>query len=224
MTTFSFGPTISYVTDPSLTMEEQTRVLHEVIQAAEAFQLRVAFRLPGASDEELDRLLNWYWNEEVKLNLVSGLQEPLLHYRPGLVGRYPDAAVWMPGRYLGRREGVSAYSVHNRQETELAVRSGASEAIFGHVFETNSHPDQAGRGINALLDARKSVCNEPGITFTAIGGINEGSMHAMGSTRMMSVACIRAISTSSDIHRTLNSMHQKWNRGFEESMEKGHQQ
>lgn len=224
MTTFSFGPTITYVTDPSLSMTEQKRVLREVIHAAQGFMLRVGFRLPGATDDDLDRLLDWYWAEEATLSSISGLQGPLLHCRPNLADRYPDAAIWMPGRCLGSETDAWAYSVHTLQEAELAAKSRACEVIFGHVFETDSHPDEAGRGIAALQDARTGIAHVPAMTFTAIGGINEGSMYAMGAIEIMSVACIRAISTSRDIPETLSTMHQQWTRGFMDALEKGHKQ
>lgn len=224
MTTFAFGPTITYVTDPGLSMTEHKRVLREMIRAADGFMVRIAFRLPGTPDEAFYSLLDWYWNEEAKSFQVNGMRAPLVHYRPGFTDRFPETDIWMPSRYLGTRIEATAFSVHTRQEVEHAVEVGASEVIFGHVFATASHPNEQARGIDGLLAAREGLLNTPGLTFTAIGGINEGSMYAMGAKGMMSVACIRAISTSPDIPETLWSMHQAWSRGYMDSLEKGDQQ
>lgn len=218
------GPTLTYVTDPALEMSEQQRVVGRIIRCASDHRLRVAVRLPDATDHEVSGLLEWYWNEEVKLRPLNRLQPPLLHYRPGMPKSVEEAQIWMPSRFLGTGIDATAYSVHNRLEVERAVECGASEVIFGHVFNTASHPNEEGRGIHELLDARESTIDEPGITFTAIGGINEGSMYAVGTAGIMSVACIRAISRSPDITKTLWNMHQEWTRGLNASLEKGQQQ
>jgi hypothetical protein len=224
VTTFPLGPTITYVTDPALSMAGHKRVLREVIEAAHGFMVRVAFRLPEAPDGEFYPLVEWYWNEEATSNPMSGLRSPLIHYRPDLPKSFEETQIWLPSRFPGATLHAAAFSVHNRQEIELAIESGADEVIFGHVFNTESHPGEAGRGITGLLEARGGIVDEPGITFTAIGGINERSMYALGEVEIMSVACIRAISRSPDIAKTLWSMHQEWNRGLTASLEKGDQQ
>ena len=193
------GPTITYVTDGALDDARQREVLRALINAAEDHTLRIAIRLPLASDAVVTDLLDWYMNEADGKPLLPAL----VHNRPGIASEYPGVRSWLPSRLLHAEANANVWSVHSIDEALQARSLGAEEVIFGHVFETTSHPGEPGRGIGQL----RRIAMIPGITVTAIGGINEQSI---GAITVDSVACIRAISESTNIANTLTTMSRTW--------------
>ena len=223
MGTFYPGPKVTYVTDPDLSLMEQQHVLTAFMRAADGFRIRIAFRLPDASDDEISALVKWYWSREASEPYLARLEEPLYHYRKDFVDRYPENACWASVKHLRSGIRADAYSVHNRGEVQSAIDAGASEIIFGHVFATDSHPGQHGRGISGLSEAQATAKATAGLIVTAIGGIHEGTIDEIGRVGVHSVACMRAISRSPDIIATLWTLHQNWNTGYTQFLKKGNE-
>ena len=59
-------------------------------------------------------------------------------------------------------------SIHSKQEIELAIKLGATNLVYGHIFETFCKKDLSPRG----LDSLKEICSLSKIPVIAIGGIN----------------------------------------------------
>ncbi len=219
----SNGLCITYVTDPDLSPGRQLDVLTEFVRSAPNQALRVAFRMPSATDDQVESLLNAYLLAIERAGVTSLLLPPLIHNRPMLVARYPGCGLWLSTQWLAEIHVADAYSVHSLDEATDAFDAGARELVFGHVFASESHPGKPGRGIAALqhlkLMMRMDV-DEP--VITAIGGIDEDSIQAIGAAGIRSVACIRAVSRSPDIASTLRGMCEIWHVGTTTYVQEGH--
>lgn len=209
------GPALTYVTDEELDRAAQERILNEFIACAGLHPLRVAFRLPTWTDAELRHLVEWYTNRVEKLRLQESMENPLVHDRPEVAARYHDCSLWLPWRnrdLVGVDDiGQVAISVHSVKEAHEAVSIGAGELIFGHVFTSESHPGEPGRGVAALSevsDAVETYQNPPRVT--AIGGIDEHTIPGIGHGRHHRVAAMRTISRSSNIAQTLDRIRSGW--------------
>ncbi|WP_456276082.1 thiazole tautomerase TenI [Bacillus sp. AK128] len=58
-------------------------------------------------------------------------------------------------------------SVHSQSEIRAAEQGGASFAVYGHIFPTNSKPNLMPRGLEEL----KTICSTTQLPIIAIGGI-----------------------------------------------------
>lgn len=194
--------TITYVTDPDLDMTAQQRVMREFMTSANEMPLRVAFRLPGASEADIRALVGWY----LDLEDANRLLPALVHGRNDLAGEFPGCVSWMPSAALSREDvRASAYSVHDHHEARLAGDRGAVEVIYGHVFVSDSHPGEPPRGVATLAAIADSAP-----LITAIGGINEETIGTLRPTGIDRVAMIRAVSRSPDIAGTLQRLQDRW--------------
>src|SRR5699024_10756308 len=107
--------------------------------------------------------------------------------------------------------GQVAISVHSVKGAHEAISVGAGGLVFGHVFSSESHPGEPGRGSQALMDVAEAIQeyeNPP--RLTAIGGINEHTVPELGRIGHEHIAAMRTISRSSDIARTLDRIHSGW--------------
>lgn len=59
-------------------------------------------------------------------------------------------------------------SVHNVDEVKTAIRVGATNLVFGHIFETECKRDLTPRGLKQLAE----ICKVSSVPVVAIGGIN----------------------------------------------------
>lgn len=91
------------------------------------------------------------------------------------------------GRVLGR-------SVHTPAEATAAVQQGSDYVMFGHVFASESHPGQSGRGLAAL----REVCELVPVPVIAVGGITPERVDEVLAAGASGVAVIRAISRADD--------------------------
>lgn len=208
---YTHGPTLTYVTDPSLSLREQQRVLTGFVRCAPQQMLRVAFRLPDASDDAVCELLEWYLRMIDDEGVRDQILLPQVHNRPEVDARYRETRLWLPARALVDFLPATAYSVHSLREAKDAFDTGARELIYGHVFESESHLGKTGRGIQPLKDIAETIrmdINKP--IITAIGGIAQHTVGEIGRARIFNVACIRAISRSPEIARTLEEIRQEW--------------
>lgn len=208
-------PVLTYVTDEDMSRADQERILNAFISCAGEHSLRVAFRLPSWTDSEVQHLVEWYESRIENLGLQDDLEQPVIHDRPEVADLFQNSSLWLPWRNRDLMEmddiGRAAISVHSVNDAHEAISVGAGELVFGHVFTSESHPGQAGRGINALVELTESIQmyeNPP--VVTAIGGIDEYTVPELGRIGHSSVACMRTISRSPNIAETLSQIRSGW--------------
>jgi thiamine-phosphate diphosphorylase len=85
-------------------------------------------------------------------------------------------------------------SVHSVESAEFAESRGASYLIAGHVFETESKPEQAGRG----LDFIRNVSSAVSIPVIGIGGITPGNAGAVLDAGAHGIAVLSGILAADD--------------------------
>ncbi len=108
-----------------------------------------------------------------------------------------------PAKALLGKERLLGISVHNRGQTNSAVLQQADYVMFGHVFETASHPGQPGRGLDAL---REAVDAAVGVPVIAVGGITAENVSDVLAAGASGVAVIRAITGADDPEASARSL------------------
>ncbi len=88
------------------------------------------------------------------------------------------------GRFA--RVGIS---VHSLEEAIEAAALGADYVTFGHVFSSQSHPGEPGRGLDALA----GIVERLDIPVLAIGGIDQANIAQVVATGCAGVSVISAI-------------------------------
>ncbi len=209
------GPALTYITDESLARADQERTLNTFMACAGVHPLRVAFRLPSWSDSDVHLLIEWYMNRVESLGLQESLEPALVHDRAEVAAHFHDCTLWLPWRnrdLLGPDDiGRAAISIHSLRDAHEAISMGAGELVFGHVFTSESHPGEPGTGVEPLVEITESIQryeNPP--RLTAVGGINEHTISTVGRSGHRSIAAIRAISTSTDIAKTVDRIRSGW--------------
>lgn len=90
-------------------------------------------------------------------------------------------------------------SVHDVDEAVAMCNEGADYLMYGHIFPTDSKPNQAARGIRALEEVVKKVS----IPVIAIGGIKPDHVHQIIATGASGIAVLSGITES---HNPLKSV------------------
>jgi thiamine-phosphate diphosphorylase len=85
-------------------------------------------------------------------------------------------------------------SVHSVDEALAGASAGADYLVFGHVFPTRSHPDEAPRGVGALAALVEAV----DVPVLAVGGITPARVAEVLETRCAGVAVISAVLDAQD--------------------------
>lgn len=85
-------------------------------------------------------------------------------------------------------------SVHGLNEALAAASAGADYLVFGHVFPTASHPDEAPRGVAALAE----IVEAADVPVLAVGGITPERVAEVLETRCSGVAVISAVLDAAD--------------------------
>lgn len=85
-------------------------------------------------------------------------------------------------------------SIHSDEDAQLAADAGAKWLVAGHVFETESHPGQEGRG--AAFVQRIAAAHS--IPVIAIGGIRPEHVGTVRAAGAYGVAVIRGVWHASD--------------------------
>ena len=98
-----------------------------------------------------------------------------------------DARRCAPGLAIGA-------SVHSAGDAADAVAAGARWLVAGHVFETESHPGEKGRGAEFITQ----LANDHAVPVIAIGGVRPDHVGALRSAGAYGVAVIRGVWNSSD--------------------------
>lgn len=85
-------------------------------------------------------------------------------------------------------------SVHSADDASVAAGAGATWLVAGHVFETESHPGEEGRG-TAFIE--RLVANHD-LPVIAIGGVRPEHVQALRAAGAHGVAVIRGVWHASD--------------------------
>ena len=85
-------------------------------------------------------------------------------------------------------------SVHSSDDAAVAVHAGATWLVAGHVFETESHPGEDGRGIAFI----ERLVAEHKLPVIAIGGVRPEHVRSLRAAGAHGVAVIRGVWHASD--------------------------
>jgi thiazole tautomerase (transcriptional regulator TenI) len=85
-------------------------------------------------------------------------------------------------------------SVHSAEDAEIAARAGATWLVAGHVFETESHPGEEGRG-TAFIER---LVTDHHLPVIAIGGVRPEHVGRLRAVGAHGVAVIRGVWHASD--------------------------
>lgn len=99
-----------------------------------------------------------------------------------------------PAKGLLGKDRMMGVSVHTIGQGRSARLQYADFLIFGHVYETESHPGEPGLGLDALAD----IVDDSYVPVIAIGGITADRVDEVLATGAAGVAVIRAVSRASD--------------------------
>jgi thiamine-phosphate pyrophosphorylase len=119
--------------------------------------------------------------------------------QPRVAGTFAMPWLHLPASWLestppfGRFQRVGI-SVHSFDEAVEADAIGADYVTFGHVFATQSHPGEPGRGLTLLAD----IVERLSIPVLAIGGITSGNLHEVLTTGCAGVVVMSAIADQPD--------------------------
>lgn len=102
------------------------------------------------------------------------------------------------------KDKIIGVSVHNEQEMELAVQSGADYVGIGPIYATKSKKDaNPPAGPDFLRKARSQY---PDFPIVGIGGINERNAAEVRSAGADGVSVISVICESSNIEKTIQKL------------------
>lgn len=216
--------TTTWITEPGMPEPRITELARALQGVA-----RAAIRLPQVPDAEILEIA-----EAIRpfLNVDAygdSHQAPLIHNRMHLMAQLPEFGIWLPWDESALEQTVDAepdrhvaISVHSMEQAQLAVARGAAEVVYGHVFATESHPGEPGRGVESLREIIAWCAHHaPEVLVTAIGGINPQNVRSLGQIGCSSVAMIRAVTQSPDPAATLSTLRYAWSQGLNTYFEKG---
>ena len=123
-------------------------------------------------------------NDRADVALTSGARGVQLTSRSMAPG---DARVFAPTLWVGA-------SVHSQDDAQVATDGGARWLVAGHVFETESHPGEKGRGPAFVADLATAFS----LPIIAIGGVRPEHVAALRAAGAYGVAVIRGVWHASD--------------------------
>jgi thiazole tautomerase (transcriptional regulator TenI) len=123
-------------------------------------------------------------NDRVDVALAAGARGIQLTSRSM---RVADARAIAPAIPVGA-------SVHSADDAAAAQREGAAWTIAGHVYDTESHQGETGRGTSFIA----GVCGRTTLPVIAIGGIRPADVGALRRAGAWGVAVIRGIWSARD--------------------------
>ena len=123
-------------------------------------------------------------NDRADVALTSGAKGVQLTSRSMLPD---DARRAVPALAIGA-------SIHSDEDAQRAADAGATWLVAGHVFETESHPGQEGRGAAFI----QRIAASHRIPVIAIGGIRPEHVGALRAVGAYGVAVIRGVWHASD--------------------------
>ncbi|GAA4862111.1 thiamine phosphate synthase [Paenibacillus vulneris] len=138
-------------------------------------------------------ITEWYAQLQplLKANTVfinDRLDAALAVQAPGVQLAYNSLSVSQSRHILPPAARIGC-SVHSVQEAVDAAQQGADYVLFGHIYESNSKPGLAPRGIKALAEV-VDACPVPVI---AIGGIEPDLVEEVLSTGCAGIAVLSSV-------------------------------
>lgn len=85
-------------------------------------------------------------------------------------------------------------SIHHVEQAMIAEAAGVDRLIYGHIYETESKPDQKPRGLTAL----KRLVNHVKVPIIAIGGITPERVEPILQTGAQGIAVLSGILLAKD--------------------------
>jgi len=113
----------------------------------------------------------------------------------------PDARRVLGAGWIGR-------SVHGVAEAHEAIDEGADYLLLGAIFETASHPGQAGLGLDVLAEVAAL-----GTRVIAIGGMTPARATDVREAGAWGVAAIRALWHAADSYAAAMELLTPWSSG-----------
>ena len=123
-------------------------------------------------------------NDRADVALASGARAVQLTSRSMSAG---DARCFAPRLVIGA-------SVHSQADARDAAEGGARWLVAGHVFETESHPDDEGRGTSFI----EHLAAQHTLPIIAIGGVRPHHVASLRAAGAYGVAVIRGVWSASD--------------------------
>ena len=123
-------------------------------------------------------------NDRADIALTSGARAVQLTSRSISAA---DARCAAPALLIGA-------SVHSSADARVAADGGADWLVAGHVFETESHPGDQGRGPHFI----EQLAAEHTLPIIAIGGVRPHHVASLRAAGAYGVAVIRGVWSASD--------------------------
>jgi thiamine-phosphate pyrophosphorylase len=111
-------------------------------------------------------------------------------------------------RQLVGTDRLLGISVHDRGEAIAACKHQVDYLMFGHIYETPSHPGEPARGLDKLREVVEAV----DIPVIAIGGVTARRVDEVLAAGAWGVAVIRAISGANDSEAAARELRKALNR------------
>lgn len=187
-------PQLHLITDPALDPLEQVRRIERAVpHGVDA----VHVRLPGASAREVYELAMVLQASLVVRGVPLIVNDRIDVALAVNAGGVQVGARGLPLRAVRRLLGPAApvgASVHSVEAAVAAERDGATWVTFGHIWPTESHPGEPGRGLGTLREVAAAVA----IPVIAIGGVTAKRAPEAIAAGASGVAVISAILDASD--------------------------
>ena len=107
-----------------------------------------------------------------------------------------------PAKNLLGEKRMLGVSTHSTGQAVAASLQQADYVLFGHIYDTPSHPKEPGRGLDALREVVKAV----DIPVIAVGGITPDRIDDVLAAGASGVAVIRSISEADDPARATRAL------------------
>lgn len=123
------------------------------------------------------------------------------------LARQIGAGLHLPERRV-QHEGAERFgaltgaSIHSIEAARRIQDMGFDYAVFGHVFETVSHPDAKPRGLEML----REVCASVQIPVFAVGGIDASNAASCRGAGAHGVAVIGAVWDAPDVAQAVRDL------------------
>jgi thiamine-phosphate pyrophosphorylase len=200
---FALDRSLFVITDPD---KEHNDVVSHLRSGVRGGATHLMIRRPGAPAAEL---------YDLACTLCSGLRgdatwQVLVHERVdvALAAHAQGAHLnrggipFGPAKILLGERRMLGVSVHDAEQAVAAALQKADYVLFGHVYETSSHPGEPGRGLQAL----REVVEAATIPVIAIGGITPERVDDVLAAGASGVAVIRAVSDAGDPERATREL------------------
>lgn len=192
---FNLSRALFMITDPDDRRDVMLEHIHAAIRGGAS---HILLRRPKAASGELYNLsttisprfregATWSVVVHERVDVAIAAFAQGAHLTPGSIPGGPAKGLLGSDRLLG-------VSVHKTGQAVSAMLQQADYVMFGHVYESESHPGQPGRGLDALREVVQAIS----LPVIAVGGITAERVDDVLAAGASGVAVIRAISRAAD--------------------------